>query len=107
MANTSFTLDDLSAILAQAGVKNVDDVLAQAAASVSVAAAEKVLSAKVVEGDVSDVRAFLFDVASRVSHQIETTAGDPNGGNKNTRADRHMLEIPTPHGRLQIHLYRD
>lgn len=121
MNDKQFSLDDVRALLeaaASAGnlAKNADveTLMSEMSHAAVRAQAAKALATKGIETETVNVFgneippvAFLFDVAERVSEFIPVTAGDPNGGNKNTKADRHMLELPTPQGRLQIHLYRD
>lgn len=54
---------------------------------------------------VDSVREALFEVASTVSEVLALTPGDPNGGNKNVKADRWVIQIPTPTGVLDIAVY--
>jgi hypothetical protein len=56
---------------------------------------------------VDAVRETLFTFAATLSEVIKMTAGDPDGGNRNTKSDRWQIEIPTPTGRLAVNLYKD
>lgn len=112
MTDKAFSLDDVRALL-EANVSRlakdvtVDDVMAEMISAQATVAATSACESKGITENVSDAVAFLFETAAKVSEIIPMTAGDPNGGNKNTRADRHMFEVATPSGRLQIHLYSE
>jgi hypothetical protein len=75
----------------------------------AIAEANKILEAKSYpesdrELSLDEMRDNFFAFAKFLSESIVITPGDPNGGNKNTRADRRQIEIPTPTGVLNIRL---
>lgn len=104
---------DMLKLLESVGLSSdkVAEILAKADNErAAVAEANKVLEAKAFDADqrsytsLDELRDMFFNFAESMTENIVVTAGDPNGGNKNTRADRRQIEIPTPSGTLNVRL---